>query len=148
MPVPLSETVSYQLTQAAKRQRNYTAKLLREVGLCPGQDLLLHQLASGAYHSPKKLAIDLDVKPPTVTKMVRHLVESGLVMRCQNDTDKRSAVLSLTLQGRTKVERVYEIWEDLELRVTEGLNPEIALAYRMMLQKTSKSLVVASTEAL
>ncbi len=146
MPVPLDDTIGYQLIQAAKRHRNYAAKLLREHGLYPGQDLLLHQLASGAYHSPKTLALELDVKPPTVTKMIHHLVDSGLVMKTQNDTDRRSAVLSLTLQGRTKVERVYEIWAEMESRVTGGLQPEVAIVFSKMLQKSSRNLASAMKE--
>lgn len=51
------------------------------------------------------LAADQYVRPPTITRTVNPLVESGLVRRDANPADGRHTILSITPEGAARIAR-------------------------------------------
>lgn len=93
--------------------------------------------------NPTKLAAALGVTPPNITGIVDRLVEQGLLVRRDNDEDRRAHILHTTekaesilsgLRGR-RTDVLREIYECLEQRdlsqLAEGLSKliEAARAY-------------------
>jgi DNA-binding MarR family transcriptional regulator len=66
---------------------------------------LLFGLADGPPRSARELSELADLAPATVTQMLDHLAEAGLVVRLRSDTDKRIVLTSLTRHGRSVVDQ-------------------------------------------
>lgn len=66
---------------------------------------LLFGLAEAPELSSSQLACVADLAPGTVTQMLDHLEESGLVARTRSSRDKRVVLVSLTERGRDRVEQ-------------------------------------------
>lgn len=89
-----------------------------------GQFKLLIVLTKRGRSSMQELAAALDVTPPTVTGMVRRLLEQGYVERAHDDADWRTVWVELTERGREVVTRHHrERVAALERRI-EQLEPE------------------------
>jgi DNA-binding MarR family transcriptional regulator len=65
---------------------------------------LLFGLADAPPRSARELAELADLAPATVTQMLDHLADSGLVVRLRSDVDKRIVLNSLTARGRAVVD--------------------------------------------
>jgi DNA-binding MarR family transcriptional regulator len=66
---------------------------------------LLFGLADGPPRSARELAELADLAPATVTQMLDHLADAGLVVRLRSDVDKRIVLTSLTRRGRAVVDK-------------------------------------------
>lgn len=95
----------------AGRLRRATARLGRQLRLQAGTGLSasLHSaLASIESHGPLtlgQLAAREHVAPPTITRVVSRLEEAGLVHRDIDPTDRRVSRVSITAEGRDRLER-------------------------------------------
>jgi DNA-binding MarR family transcriptional regulator len=68
------------------------------------QYALLFSLADkGSELSVRELASAADLAPPSVTQMLDHLAEMGLVLRVRSELDKRVVLTSLTERGQETV---------------------------------------------
>lgn len=59
-----------------------------------------------------RLAREAELNPASVTAMVDHLEEEGLVERRRDDHDRRLCLISLTDQGRAEVAAKQEAWSE------------------------------------
>ncbi|MBV7509534.1 MarR family transcriptional regulator [Bacillus sp. sid0103] len=116
--------VSFAIIELVRFHRTMASDLLREIGLFPGQELLLMQLWHTDNQSQKSLGNSLGINHTTVTKSVQRLEEAGLVTRKRSDLDKRVTLVSLTQAGMDLKEDVFNIWRTLESTVTENLSDE------------------------
>ncbi|MFI1970495.1 MarR family winged helix-turn-helix transcriptional regulator [Streptomyces cinnamoneus] len=116
--------VSFAVFAVARTHRALAAALLREIGLHPGQEIMLLQLWDRDHQSQQALGRTLGVDHSTVAKSVRRLAEAGLVTRQRSDSDGRVTLVSLTPAGRALESRVAQVWAQLEERTTRGLGAE------------------------
>ena len=78
--------------------------------------------------SPGVMAELLGVPKANVTSVVERLVSKGLVSRQGNPNDRRSHMLSLTEEGKSQINQLFEISATRIKRVLERM-PDAALAY-------------------
>ncbi len=81
--------------------------------LTPGQLSALASLDLAGALTPRELADQERVQPPTVTRMIGILEARGLVQRTPHPTDGRQVILALTAEGRelvTENRRAREAW--------------------------------------
>lgn len=81
----------------------------RSNGLTPAQHLLLLQIAGspGARSTVSELVERLALTQSTVTELVQRAVAAGLVARRASPDDGRVVILTLTRQGRERLDRVH-----------------------------------------
>jgi DNA-binding MarR family transcriptional regulator len=106
-PPEIKEELAPRLRLAITR----TARRLRqEAGsdLGPSQVAALATIERHGPLSPSELAKGERIKRPTVTRIVRHLEEGGLVERVSHPADGRSSILSITPKGRSLLKRLRE----------------------------------------
>nr|WP_246405588.1 MarR family winged helix-turn-helix transcriptional regulator [Modestobacter versicolor] len=121
-PVERVGPISALIPAVARAHRTLAGQLLREVGLYPGQELLLMLLWAHEPRSPGELARELGVEPPTAVKAVARLEEAGFLTRERSTDDRRVVLVSLTPKGRDLRGRVEQIWAELERRTVVGLS--------------------------
>jgi DNA-binding MarR family transcriptional regulator len=90
------------------RHRARAAALLAELGLYPGQEVLL-------------LAAALGCEPPSVTQMARKLEAAGLISRRTSPHDNRATIVELTAPGRALIPSLKAVWRRLAESTLAGL---------------------------
>jgi MarR family transcriptional regulator, organic hydroperoxide resistance regulator len=100
------------------------AAYLRPLGLYPGQELLLLQLAEGERRSQQELVDALGIDHSTVTKMLQRLERAGVVARQQSTDDRRVVLVRLTEDGCVHRRAVEEMWIRMEAATSGGLSEE------------------------
>ncbi|WP_439678963.1 MarR family winged helix-turn-helix transcriptional regulator [Embleya sp. MST-111070] len=109
------------------RHRARITTLLAPLGLHPGQEALLLELARNGPMIQGRLSDALGCEPPSVTLMTRKLEAAGHIRRTPAPTDKRASVVELTGSGTDLVERIKQAWCTLAEETVTGL-PEPTVA--------------------
>lgn len=138
------KSVTYRLTQAAKIYRNRAAAELKTTGVHPGQDALLKVLSEGDGQTMGVIAEALNVRPPTVTKMISRLSAQGFVRRESTDRDARLARVYLTEEGKSRAEGIADAWRKLERAALAGLSDKDRKKLRKLLRQVEINLSEAS----
>ena len=76
-----------------------------ETGLSPARLSLLSVLVFGGPRTPGELAAAEQVRPPTITSLVRGLEEDGLVRRAAHPDDGRAVRVRATARGERLMRR-------------------------------------------
>jgi DNA-binding MarR family transcriptional regulator len=103
------------------RHRARAAALLAPLGLHPGQEALLLELARTGPMIQAQLSEALGCEPPSVTLMTRKLEATGHIHRKPAPADKRATVVELTASGRALADQVKRVWCALAEETVTGL---------------------------
>jgi DNA-binding MarR family transcriptional regulator len=107
--------------QMRDKRHSSAFRRLGELGLSFSHVRALHMLAPDRTLAMKDLAEQLCLTPPSVTALTRRLVQTGLVRRQSHSEDSRVALLSLTDEGRTMLQQLYQDQLRQMQRLLEGL---------------------------
>jgi DNA-binding MarR family transcriptional regulator len=116
-----ADAVNQAIRLLSLRHRARTAELLAPLGLHPGQEALLLELARTGPMIQAQLSEALSVEPPSVTLMARKLEASGHVRRVPAPSDKRASVVELTDSGKAVADQVKQLWCVLAEETVTGL---------------------------
>lgn len=134
------KSISLRITQAARAQRTYSAKLLSEIGLHPGQETVLKSLNKEDGQSMSQLASELGVRPPTVTKMINRLSAQGYVERRASKTDGRQSHVYLSAAGIALLGEIDKAWKSLEKTSMKGIDDKDRKMMRKLLKQIEQNL--------
>ncbi len=115
------DSLTHRLVALHRAHRAALEPALSDLGINYGSELALATIAVSPGITPSALAARLDVKPPTVTKVVRHLERGGLVERAADTADGRVIRLEITAEGRRRYRRVRGAWAAAEGALLAGL---------------------------
>lgn len=110
-----------------------THVLLDKIGAYPGQPPLLFILNKNNGLSQKELAEKLNVKPSTITVMLRRMESGNLIYKKQDNNDQRVFRVFLTEQGRDMCNKSVEIAKLLEEECFGNFTPEEKIVLKKML---------------
>ena len=103
------------------RHRARAAALLVPLGLHPGQEVLLLELARSGPRIQAQLSEALGCEPPSVTLMAGKLEASGHIRRRHASSDKRASIVELTDSGKALADQVKQLWCALAEETVTGL---------------------------
>jgi DNA-binding MarR family transcriptional regulator len=83
------------------------------------------------------LADQLGVTPPSVSVIIKKLIETGYIRKIQSDLDRRVYHLHLTEKGKRFNELHNEVHQLLARRITENLNQNEIDSLAVLLEKIS-----------
>jgi DNA-binding MarR family transcriptional regulator len=132
--------VSHTIVRVAHLHRRLAGDLLRQVGLHPGQELLLMLLWDQDDRPQSELVGLLGVEAPTVTKTLQRLEQQGLVARHRPAANRRTVVVSLTDRGRSLHREVQQLWAALEEATTASLTETERQGLSQLLARVEKDL--------
>ncbi len=124
----------------SRMHRTMAGRLLRDLGLAPGQELLLLQLWDRDRCSQTDLVERLGIDPSTVTKMLQRLERDGWVLREPSPDDGRVTLVTLSAAGRDLQAAVTEIWRQLEHESVKALTGEERAELLRLLRKVEAGL--------
>ncbi|MEV8586052.1 MarR family winged helix-turn-helix transcriptional regulator [Streptomyces sp. NPDC051180] len=116
-------TVSHTLAWVARLHRIAMGRRLRDLGLYPGQELMMMRLWDCGPVRQSELIQSLGLDPSTVTKMLQRLEQCGYVRRSPDPADRRAVLVEATEEGASLRAGVEGAWTDLEERTLAGLAP-------------------------
>ena len=138
------KSVGKVLQLAARLHTSRRAEKLSALGLFPGQEIALQALAHQPSMSMSALASALQVKPPTVSKMVSRLGVQGFVERAGSDDDARQVHVSLTSKGQEAAKALSGQWQETEEGMLARLDAKERKQLRKLLRRVTKTLSKAT----
>lgn len=116
-----ADAVNQAIRLLSLRHRARAAEYLAPLGLHPGQEALLLELARTGPMIQAQLSEALSCEPPSVTLMTRKLEAAGHIRRRPAPTDKRASVVELTDSGKALTDQVKKLWPALAEETVAGL---------------------------
>ncbi len=138
--------LSFAIFQLARAHRGYAARLLRELGLHPGQELLLMQLLDRDGQTQSELLASVGLDHSTVSKSLQRMQAAGFLSRAPAPHDRRVLVVTLTDKGHAMRGPLEAMWAALEDVSVDGLTPE-AIEQFIATCDTIRQSIEASTQA-
>jgi DNA-binding MarR family transcriptional regulator len=135
-----ADPVGQALTVAARRHRARQAELLAELGLFPGQDQVLHALLAEDGLTMSEIAAELQIRPPTASKMAARMGAQGLVERRSSSEDARLVTIHITEEGRALGEKLHAVSRKLEKQLLLDMDGKDARRLRRLLKRAARSL--------
>ncbi|WP_329122047.1 MarR family winged helix-turn-helix transcriptional regulator [Streptomyces sp. NBC_01353] len=132
--------VSHALARVARLHRIAAGRLLKEVGLYPGQEFLMMCLWDCGPVRQSELIKAMGVDASTVTKMLQRLEQSGHVRRSPDPTDRRAVLVAAADEGGTLRSGVADVWTGLEEYALAGLTPAERADLARLLSKVEGNL--------
>ena len=108
------------------RHRARAAELLAPLGLHPGQEALLLELARAGPLIQAQLSESLGCEPPSVTLMAGKLEAAGHIRRKPAPNDRRASIVELTDRGKALSDQVKQLWCGLAEETVTGLPAQTA----------------------
>jgi MarR family transcriptional regulator, organic hydroperoxide resistance regulator len=106
--------VSHAIFRVARLHKVTAAKLLKETGLYPNQELLMMRLWDHGPQRQVDLVRHLDTDAPTMARTVRRLERAGFVRISSSPTDGRVTLIEATRASLPLKRIVARIWSELE----------------------------------
>jgi DNA-binding MarR family transcriptional regulator len=135
--------VSFAIFALARSHRAKAASMLADIGLFPGQEILLMQLAEKDGKPQKSLCESIGLDHSTVAKSVARLERDGLIERRKCPEDGRISQVHLTAEGRKMTDAISRVWAELERQTIKHLSP----SEQQMLMAAAKKIVVSTAPA-
>lgn len=88
--------------------------MLADIGLFPGQEILLMKIAEKQGESQKSLCDSFGLDHSTVAKSLGRLEAQDLIHRHKCSTDGRVTKVFLTDKGREATSAISRVWAELE----------------------------------
>ena len=108
-----ADSLNSAIRTIALRHRALAGALLAPLGIHPGQEVMLLELAASGPLTHGQLAIACGCEPPTITGSVRKLEAAGLVARHPSATDGRVTIVDLTERGHALLPDLKACWQRL-----------------------------------
>jgi DNA-binding MarR family transcriptional regulator len=146
VPQPFEDRIGHLLARMCKRLRVRAHASMEKIGLYRGQHFALRALwqQEGITHS--ELAEWLNVRPATVTNMVKRMEKAGLVERRRDAEDERVSRVYLTEAGRDVQDAVEGVWRKLEEQTFAGFSPEELDQFNQFLLRIQDNLNLDSNQ--
>ncbi|MFF2505605.1 MarR family winged helix-turn-helix transcriptional regulator [Streptomyces sp. NPDC058067] len=138
--------VSHALSRVARLHRITAGKLLRGLGLYPGQEFLMMHLWDKGPVRQSELIKAVDLDPSTVTKMLQRLEQAGHVRRSPDPGDRRAVLVEPTEAGCGLLGDVQHAWGDLEDHTLRGLDEQERAEFLRLLAKVEASLCTEAAD--
>lgn len=116
--------VSFAIFALARSHRAKVAGMLADIGLFPGQEILLMQLAEKDGKPQKSLCESIGLDHSTVAKSVARLERDGLIERRKCPEDGRVSQVHLTTKGREMTDAISRVWAELERETIKDLSAD------------------------
>ncbi|MFJ8164856.1 MarR family winged helix-turn-helix transcriptional regulator [Streptomyces sp. NPDC096136] len=132
--------VSHAVSRVARLHRIAAGRLLRDLGLHPGQEFVMMHLWDNGPVRQSELIKSMGLDPSTVTKMLQRLEQAGHVRRGPDPADRRASLVEATESSRELLQQVREAWAELERQTLAGLDDAEGAELLRLLEKVEGSL--------
>ncbi|WOX25121.1 MarR family winged helix-turn-helix transcriptional regulator [Streptomyces solicathayae] len=144
-PVTEHAPVSCTLARTFRVHRMIAARLLRDLGLYPGQEFLMMRLWEGGPARQSELIKEMGLDPSTMTKMLQRLEQAGHVRRSPDPADRRAVLVEPTEESEQLRTQVAGAWATLEEVTLKNLDPDERATLERLLTRVEEGLCEEGT---
>jgi DNA-binding MarR family transcriptional regulator len=141
-PAPLG----FALLALSRTLHGLTAELLLQLGLYPGQELILMRLFDRDEQSQTSLQQSIGLDHSTVSRSIRRMEDAGLLARRPDPRDKRAMVVSLTEAGRALRPQIAQVWKTLESHLEDALGQDRRLELAPVVENLERSIAAVRAQ--
>ena len=136
----LDDTLGYLLNRTARRVHYRIDDFFKAHGLTVEQWVGLKTIGEGVPLCQKELALRIDKNQNTVKALVDRLLAKGLILRQSDERDRRNMLLTLSPEGREKIEALSPLEDTINETMEKALTPEEIEIFRRLLLKVERSM--------
>jgi len=133
----LEDQVGYLLRRAHQRATAQFTELMTPFGLTPTQFAALAKIYDQGEVSQNQLGRLTAMDPATSQGVTRRLIEQGLVVRRDDEEDRRRFQLSLTADGRRVIEAAMVMGLKVSAATLDPLTPRERATFLALLKRLS-----------
>ncbi len=133
-------TVGQLVNQTARLLRRLADQRLAPLGLSSGYLPVLGALTEAAVLTQKVLTQKAGIEQPTMVATLGRMERDGIIERCVDLMDRRSARFTLSVATRSSAEAITATVAALNEEALAGLNAADRAKLRELLQKVSKTV--------
>ena len=134
-PYRAGEKLFHLLMHSSKLLEDRCRDALSEHGLHHGQARVLMALNRHGPQVQADLARGMELSPPTLSVMLKRLLDEKLVRRSSVAGDERVYRIALTAAGERAAERVRQVWEDADRLLIEAVGrADVEVTHRALLR--------------
>ncbi len=131
--------IPFLLEQAQRRLSREFDRALAEVGATAEQWRVLDRLSDEKGRPMGELASELDMNPPTMTKLIDRMVAAGLAQRIVDEADNRRVLVFITDTGLVLLEKLSERAAAFHTGLTDVLSQKDAAQLGRLLASLTSS---------
>lgn len=128
------------LCKVFKLHFSLSHKTLEKLGLYPGQPPLIHILSKYDGLSQKDLSKYLNIKPATLTVMVKRLEKSGFLKKVIDEKDQRISRIHLTEKGENASKELNKTIQEIDDICLTNFTNEEKNSLKFLLDKVNNNL--------
>ncbi len=139
--------IGYLINNCSKLLQNKLNKELEKENLTSAQFAVIKDIERNTAIDSEKsgvIAVDiatrLNMDKPTVSGIVKRLIDKGYVEKIPNPHDRRSFILKLTTKSKMKLPNLEKINNDVLFKVTKNLTEEEIQLLKKLLNKMIENL--------
>ncbi|KAJ51115.1 DNA-binding MarR family transcriptional regulator [Clostridium tetanomorphum] len=140
------DSLYFMFGQVIKLHYHRIQKLLDKLGLYHGQPPLLFILHKKNGQSQKELADKMNIKPATITVMLKRMEKSGFVERLPDKEDQRVSRVYLTDKGRETMKEVKKVFKSIDDDCFKNFTQEEKILLRRLFMQMRDNLLQASND--
>jgi MarR family transcriptional regulator, organic hydroperoxide resistance regulator len=118
------EAIRFLILAAQREGERILQDLTKSIGITAAQSEVIHILDRYEPLSLKELGSLLICESGSPSRLVNTLVERGVIVRKENEEDRRYVTLHLTALGKEKVKEIKQIEETMYQTMAANFNPE------------------------
>ena len=132
-------TIHPELTRATRSMRTFLTNALSASGVYAGQDGVINALSKTEAMTAGAIAIELGVKPPTMTRTLSRMQAQGLIEKLPGESDGRHMRAKLTEEGRRRVSAITYAQKATEAFALSGLSDKELRQFAKVLRKINQN---------
>ncbi len=144
--VAMAGPVSHAVSRVARLHRIAAGKVLKGVGLYPGQEFVMMHLWEAGPVRQSELIKSVDLDPSTVTKMLQRLEQAGHVRRRPDPADRRAVLVEASEASCGLLTQVERAWGELERHTLAGLDEDERTELLRLLAKVETNLCTETAD--
>ncbi|AZM52546.1 MarR family transcriptional regulator [Streptomyces sp. WAC 01529] len=144
--VAMAGPASHAVSRVARLHRIAAGKVLKGVGLYPGQEFVMMHLWEAGPVRQSELIKAVELDPSTVTKMLQRLEQAGHVRRRPDPADRRAVLVEASDASCGLLAQVERAWGELERHTLAGLDEDERAELLRLLAKVEENLCTETAE--
>jgi DNA-binding MarR family transcriptional regulator len=136
----LEDTLSYLLRTISMKYRHYVYNVLGKDRWGVSQDLAIYHISQQKEINQKDLVNKLNITPASVSNIVGQMESQGLLVRVQDEKDRRKFILSLTEKGQKMVFHVIDAWTKIQEKTIQGFTESEKTTFFRLLKQLEENL--------
>ena len=123
------------ILRVAQAERKALFDASNPTGLTSGQPKVLRYLRNNGWKSQTEIAQNLSIEAPTASRLIESLLREKLIIRKDNEYDKRAYLIAISEKGLEKMALWDAYTENFQKTLFDGFSEEDQLQLRRWLNQ-------------